>query len=202
MYFLKDLHQKQLQMQIILVEISLSAILSKVTQGFYCIEKFLATGKEILARAKEKTTTKQHWNKTLLLLSVINLSFIYSSIKFANQRGQKTNARQNRLPLIFEVWLCTALPKKLTLQEKNTSMCHLFNKFFSLFKASSFTIFAWQQWMLVANICHRQKKTNIYILSDSKMTISYMYLITILLITEYTIWYLWHRNSVHIMICR
>lgn len=34
MYFLKDLHQKQLQMQIILVEISLSAILSKVTQGF------------------------------------------------------------------------------------------------------------------------------------------------------------------------
>lgn len=130
MYFLKDLHQKQLQMQIILVEISLSAILSKVTQGFYCIEKFLATGKEILARAKEKTTTKQHWNKTLLLLSVINLSFIYSSIKFANQRGQKTNARQNRLPLIFEVWLCTALPKKLTLQEKNTSMCHLFNKIF------------------------------------------------------------------------
>lgn len=103
MYFLKDLHQKQLQMQIILVEISLSAILSKVAQGFYCIEKFLATGKEILARAKEKTTTKQHWNKTLLLLSVINLSFIYSSIKFANQRGQKTNARQNRLPLIFEV---------------------------------------------------------------------------------------------------
>lgn len=103
MYFLKDLHQKQLQMQIILVEISLSAFLSKVTQGFYCIEKLLATGKEILARAKEKTTTKQHWNKTLLLLSVINLSFIYSSIKFANQRGQKTNARQNRLPLIFEV---------------------------------------------------------------------------------------------------
>lgn len=60
MYFLKVLHQKQLQMQIILVEISLSAILSKVPQGFYCIEKFLATSKEILARAKEKTTTKQH----------------------------------------------------------------------------------------------------------------------------------------------